>query len=570
MQNAPAAPSLQSLSLDAASSRTYYSIAEVAALLGVSRVSVWRWISSGRLPVSRLGHRTVRVKREDLAQMVRPSRSATPLMPMIAADLAAPVETLQAGSADHFVMFYEADRFLVESVAEFIAPALKAGECGIVVATPAHRASIEDRLQASGIDMRLAIADGRYVAADAAQTLSRFMVDGAPNAARFGEVLSGLLRGSAAGGGRPRIFGEMVALLVADGKPDDALALEGMWNQQARKHPFALMCAYPMQQLGGEKLGSVLVDVCAEHSSVVPAESYSTLDDSDSRLRAIATLQQKATSLEKEVVERRRAEDQLRVALAAERAARQELEAALRVREDFLSIASHELRTPITILATQAQIALRRLERSGELEPERVTLALRTMGNQADKLGRLVSQLLDVSRIDGGKLMLELHTTDLAGVVKDVVSASRSLTDKHVISLTAPAEIECDVDALRIEQVLTNLIDNAIKYSPDGGAVEVGVARYGSSSVELTVRDFGLGIPLDKRDKIFERFYQAHDTAYRSGMGLGLYVSRQIVELHGGEICAEFPTDGGTRVIVRLPTAHASLGASLAADSRTL
>jgi signal transduction histidine kinase len=322
-----------------------------------------------------------------------------------------------------------------------------------------------------------------------------------------------------------------------------------------------------MQQLGGEALMPVLVNVCSEHSTVVPAESYSTLDDGDSRLRAIAALQQKAASLEHEIAERRRVEEQLQVALAAEQAARAEIEAALHVREEFLSIASHELRTPITVLTAQAQLSLRRLERNGDVDPERVRQALRMMGTQADKLGRLVGQLLDVSRIDGGKLQLERHPTNLALLVDQVVSAARSLAeDTHAISLTAPAVVECDVDALRLEQVLTNLIDNAIKYSPEGGAVDVVLSQPNRRGIELSVRDHGLGIPVDKRDQIFDRFYQAHDSSYRSGMGLGLYVCRQIVELHGGEIHAEFPADGGTRLSVRLPVARSSVRPSVAAD----
>src|SRR3982074_3484698 len=184
MQNAPAAPSLKTLSQEAGASRPYYSIAEVAAMLGVSRVSVWRWISSGRLPVSRLGHRTVRVKRDDLLQIVRPSRQEGPPPPMTSVPR-------DAGSADHLVMFYEADSFLVDGVVDFIGPALKAGERAIVVATPAHRAAVEDGLRAEGIDVLQALADGSYLAVDAAHTLSRFLVEDVPDPARFEAVLQG-------------------------------------------------------------------------------------------------------------------------------------------------------------------------------------------------------------------------------------------------------------------------------------------------------------------------------------------------------------------------------------------
>jgi signal transduction histidine kinase len=340
----------------------------------------------------------------------------------------------------------------------------------------------------------------------------------------------------------------MVALLVADNKPEGALALEALWNWQAKKRPFALMCAYPMQQLGDEALTSVLVDVCSEHSTVVPTESYSALDGNDARLRAIAALQQKAASLEKEVAERRRIEEQLQVALAGEQAARAEAEAALRVREEFLSIASHELRTPITVLTAQAQLSLRRLERNGGLDPERVSHALRMMGTQADKLARLVSQLLDVSRLESGKLQLEPHPTNLARVVEQVVAAARSLAeDTHSISLTAPAVVECEVDALRLEQVLTNLIDNAVKYSPPREPVEI--VLHGE---ELTVRDHGPGITAEDLPHIFDRFYRGADARRHPGSGLGLAIVRQVVDQHGGSVTAEPATGGGTLMRLRL------------------
>jgi signal transduction histidine kinase len=108
------------------------------------------------------------------------------------------------------------------------------------------------------------------------------------------------------------------------------------------------------------------------------------------------------------------------------------------------------------------------------------------------------------------------------------------------------------LDPLRIEQVLVNLVNNAIKYSPDGGAIDVGVTQHGEVA-QVAVRDHGLGIPPEYREHIFDLFYQAHARSHRSGMGLGLYISRHIVDLHGGFITADFPADGGTRFVVTLP-----------------
>jgi len=180
------------------------------------------------------------------------------------------------------------------------------------------------------------------------------------------------------------------------------------------------------------------------------------------------------------------------------------------------------------------------------------------VGTQAHKLSRLVGQLLDVSRLDTGKLTIEPEPTDLAVLVDQVVAAFRSLTSAHTFSLRAPASLEVEADSLRIEQVLTNLLDNAVKYSPQGGLIEVGLRRASPTTAEVSIRDYGLGIAPEKRARIFERFYQAHENGYASGMGLGLYVSREIVELHGGHIRAEFPTDAGTRVVVELPLPVAS------------
>jgi signal transduction histidine kinase len=119
-----------------------------------------------------------------------------------------------------------------------------------------------------------------------------------------------------------------------------------------------------------------------------------------------------------------------------------------------------------------------------------------------------------------------------------------------------PRELRVLVDPLRIEQVVTNLLDNAVKYSPDGGEIEVEVSCPTRDAVRLTVRDHGIGIPAEDLGRIFDRLYQVESTSQirgRVGLGLGLHICRQIVELHGGGIVAEAPPDGGTRLVVELP-----------------
>ncbi|HEV7663829.1 MAG TPA: ATP-binding protein [Chloroflexota bacterium] len=524
---------------------SYYSISQVASLLGVSRVSVWRWISSGQLPATRLGHRTVRILRAHVDQLLAnppgPGGRRGPGLRTVSGDQTAPrAEWLKSGSPEHLVLFYDAERFLIDSVADFVAPSLNAGERAVLVATPDHRAAIGQQLTAAGIDVEAARAEARLIELDAQETLERFMVDDRPDHPRFATVVAEIVstRHPPAAAGGTRIFGEMVALLVAQGNPQAAIALESLWGRAQQQYPFALLCAYPMAQLGSHGLAGLLSDVCAEHSTVVPTERYSSLEGSDDRLREIVALQQKAASLEH--------------ALTAERAARDQVEAALHAREEFLSIASHELRTPIAVLSAQAQLAMRRLARDGELDANRIAQAFKTMDAQAEKLSRLVSQLLDVTRLEAGKLDLDLRVTDLVRLVAQAASTHRALSERHSIVFEATASLDWVVDALRVDQLVSNLLDNAIKYSPDGGTIEVVLTQPTPTNVMLSIRDHGLGIPESKRSHIFDRFYQAHGTTYRSGMGLGLYVCRHIVELHGGAISAEFPADGGTRIVVEL------------------
>jgi excisionase family DNA binding protein len=533
-------------------SHTFYSISQSAALLGVSRVTIWRWIRAGHLPVARLGHRTARIKLADLERLplqIGPAGYRSRRVGDPAPTPARPVGGLQMEVVDgeHYVQFYESDEFLLESVREFVAGALHAGDAAIIVATADHRAALEAALLRDGHDLQALRSANQFVTLDAAECLSRFMRDGTPDKLQFGELVGPLIQRASEGQRRVRIYGEMVALLAAEGQHAATIRLEQLWNDAQQNYAFSLLCGYPMDRFGGEALAELLGSVCAEHARVVPTERYTALSDADARMRVVIALQQQAQSLEAEVAERKRIEDELRVALAA-------TEAALRSRDEFLATASHELRTPLTALSGQAQLALRRIGRDGP-EPKRFEHSLRTIATQADKLARLVNELLDISRLESGKLQLNRRPTALVALVEEAVCIARDMSDQHVITFYPRAAVTADVDQLRLEQVINNLLDNAIKYSPQGGDVEVTLTERPSGEIELSVRDHGLGIRPEKRPQIFERYYQAHGDGFRSGMGLGLYITREIVELHGGSIEAEFPEDGGTRFIVRLPGA---------------
>ena len=141
---------------------------------------------------------------------------------------------------------------------------------------------------------------------------------------------------------------------------------------------------------------------------------------------------------------------------------------------------------------------------------------------------------------------------DVAALAETVAEVARASTSRHRITVDAPASAPAFVDPLRIEQVLTNLVDNAIKYSPAGGPVAIDISFDPTRGLRIAVTDRGIGIPPEQRPHVFDRFYQGSAEHKLGGMGLGLHISREIVRLHGGSIDAEFPAEGGTRVVVRL------------------
>ncbi|MFL5313389.1 MAG: ATP-binding protein [Myxococcales bacterium] len=239
-----------------------------------------------------------------------------------------------------------------------------------------------------------------------------------------------------------------------------------------------------------------------------------------------------------------------RVAAALDNAAlyRREQE-AVRARDDFLSIASHELRTPLTPLRLQTQI-LRRLLTQPDTPPrEKLAASLDTLDRQTDRLGRLVNDLLDVSRITAGKLTLHLERLDLADVAREVVEryagASRSLIELRM--LPAPG----NWDRTRLEQVATNLLANAIKYG-EGKPIDVVVEPRDGGAI-LAVRDRGIGIAPQDAERIFGRFERAISATSYGGLGLGLYIARQIVVAHGGRISVESAPGEGATFTVSVP-----------------
>jgi PAS domain S-box-containing protein len=585
---------------------------------------------------------------------------------------------LEPPSSEHFVQFYEDDTFLANSVANFLGGALGAGESAMMIATAAHREAVERLLTERGVDVVAARQRGNLVSLDAATTLAEFMEGSVPNAARFVEVVGGLVRRMTEGGRRLRAFGEMVALLWAEGNKQAAIALEDLWNDLAKQRVFSLFCAYPMEKFSAEEDGNPFEHICGQHSHVIPTESYATIATDRERQLAVSKLQQRAAALEAEIERRKRVEASLaqreeelsdflenaaeglhkvgpdgtilwandgelnllgyerpeyvghsifefhvdrpvieqmlerlvhgealvdaparlrckngkikhvlvhssgyfrdgrfvysrcftrditalreaeelqKRLLEKERIARAEAERISHMKDEFLATLSHELRTPLNAIFGWTQI-IRRSPEDAQSVAEGMAVIDRNVRAQT----QLIEDLLDMSRIVAGKLRLEFQQTELAPVVEGAIEAVRPAAQAKGIQITSVLDVlsgPVSGDAGRLRQIISNLLGNAVKFTPEGGKIEVLLERV-NSHAEISVTDNGPGIRPDFLPHVFEQFRQADGSIMRKhgGLGLGLSIVKQLVELHGGEVRAKSAGEGkGSSFVVLLPLA---------------
>lgn len=246
------------------------------------------------------------------------------------------------------------------------------------------------------------------------------------------------------------------------------------------------------------------------------------------------------------VRQRNQYEDEI---LRAKRAA----EEATRAKDEFLAVVSHELRTPLTAILGWA-----RMLQTGKLDEATAGRAMDAIERNAESQNQLIGDLLDFSRIISGKIRLDVGRVELAPLVEaaaDVVRPAAEAKGIRLQSVLDPKAGPVSGDPERLQQVLWNLLSNAVKFTPKGGRVQVRLARV-NSSVEITVSDTGQGISAEFLPYVFERFRQADHTTTRrqAGLGLGMAITKHIVELHGGTVRAESPGEGqGATFVLRLP-----------------
>jgi len=253
-------------------------------------------------------------------------------------------------------------------------------------------------------------------------------------------------------------------------------------------------------------------------------------------------------------------------------------EAAMReanaLKDEFLAITAHEFRTPLTVILAHAQVALRAIRKMADQDvPLRLREGLLTIEEQTHQLTNIVTTFLEVTQINRGQLALKLAPVDLANIVKHVVVNHSATSAEHEISNTiTPSEQPYMVlgDSARLQQIIANLLQNAVKYSPLGGPITVSLRQFQDTSgdhqqrtIEIQVVDNGIGIPKDAQPRLFERFYRASniDGTKTKGIGLGLYIVSALVKMHGGTICAESSgvLGEGSRFIIRLPALESTM-----------
>jgi signal transduction histidine kinase len=421
------------------------------------------------------------------------------------------VSALLTGPHAHQVQFYETDGFLIRSVANFVNASLKAGGSAILLATEAHRGPILEQLDRNGVPSHAML--NRCVAVDASETLSKFMVEGFPDREKFFTVVGELLDEAANSARNPltpvSAFGEMVAILWAEGKREAAVQLEQLWNDLGHAHSFSLLCAYPLREFSREEHRHLFAKICTEHSSVVPSEGFTVLTGEDEKSRKIAELQQRAEALESEILARAMAEEKLKRSYAElESTVEQRTEALRRLSLHLLNVQDAERRRIARELHDslgQDFVGLRMNLDLARRSPHRGEL-----WEQCDRvLDHCISEVRTLSYLLHPPMIEEVGFLSAAEwYVQDFTRRSGTQVNFEVAENVGAVPNAAKLVLFRVlQECLINMHRHA-----HATAGWVRVMRDGES-ITLEVRDNGVGIPADK----LARFNQSG-----AGMGVGL------------------------------------------------
>jgi signal transduction histidine kinase/FixJ family two-component response regulator len=506
---------------------------------------------------------------------------------------------------DHQVQFYHNKEHLFKAVSDFFEPFFgqtAVNLSGVVLARPGLIRCLKDLFTSRGYERKSVekereygaemlqhcgylVEEGRHVLlVDGHRVLETLVQDGEINVQYFEKLMTAMLVQLPPTQADDRqlqppiyAYGELVDILCERGQHSLAFELEEIWNYFLATHNISLLCGYRMESFRDQFVAPVFQQICHSHTTVSPAESYSTLCTPEQQMAMVAAMQQNVVALQ---------------AAIDQRPQRSKLEEQqMRYREQFVDILCHELRNPVSgitgnIELLQAGLGLRQailhpiIDGRGEAKLSRAdaaalrnqwaedTESIDAIAISAEHMKTLTDDLLSLSKLESGKVVLESLPFDPKTTIFSVIKMFSTLAKKKGIQLLSdlPEEVPPVIgDAGRVSQIIINLISNALKFT-DTGSITVGFRpirrRSESSLFEISVRDTGKGISEDEKSMLFRRFAQPSSTSFAKygGSGLGLYISKCLVELMGGVLYVESQQGQGSTFIFTFKAAECATG----------
>jgi excisionase family DNA binding protein len=550
-------------------------VRQAARFLGVNPGTIRRWAQSGTLKGIKVGVRgDWRFTAASLQKLMSGEAPEYPaqsgVVAVRAADAADHIETttdvfmqhklgftkdsrhIPTGKY-HEVQFYDNDEYLINSLKDYIVSGLKNGDICIVLIMAKHAQMLQQALSTvREVDMTEAIEKGNYQVYDAAEVLDRMMVEGKLDRARFNEVVGTLIAESAERSNRVRVYGEIVALLWSQDNLPALIQLEEYWNELAASYKFLLLCGYSMASFTDIGHQHAFAGITKQHGKVTPAESHTGNIDSSDQLRTIAALQQTAQALRHEIAARQAVVEKLEAQTTELVVEKQRLLRVGRAKDEFISIASHQLRTPAT--GVKQYLGMLMEGYSGELTEDQLKF-LRKAYESNERQIKVVNDLLLIAKVDAGNIHLESEYYDIVRLIRDVTDEQLNeiIKRRQRLDIRVPKSLKAHLDPQYFRMVLENLISNARKYSPDETTITI-AASAGKDQITVSVKDEGIGISAEDQVKLYKKFSRIYnDQSVAEGNGLGLYWSKKIVELHGGKLMLESTPGKGSKFTVALP-----------------
>ncbi|RYZ71538.1 MAG: hypothetical protein EOP09_04515 [Proteobacteria bacterium] len=435
------------------------------------------------------------------------------------------------------VQLCDSENFLITTVAQELLSSLDGGDGVLVILSSLHESQFRDFKSEAGVRFDSYLERGQLLLLSAEEVLEYLLEDESGLTGRFEQKIAGPVHELRSQHGKIHAFSEMLDLLSLMGDFRSMVRVEGLWNELIRRDQISVIHSYRVRSLTQDRTPR------NAHSGILKLG-----DAKSGRLNEVESMSEE---LLHEVEERRKVEYELRRAEV-------KLNDALRMRDEFLTMVSHELKTPLTSLRLYSQLQKRKIQRSdvSVYDESSVQKLVDSVDRQTGRLSRLINEMFDVSRITTGKLQLRREQIDLEEVIRFAIARVTEENDwaEGLIEFNSTGSMHGYWDPIRVEQVITNLLTNAMRFGR-GSQIVIELTQAKAGQARIRVKDQGIGIPRDRLEKIFDRFEQTPTSRNLDGIGVGLYISRQIIDAHEGKIWAESKKGVGSTFTVELPVA---------------